>query len=165
MKKAGMAKSISMIMLVAGALFFVSFFPKEKIKKVENLSAKPGSWFSFAKDKEVAETEAWELSFNSTTIAINQGVEAQILEVAFDELTSVPQSGFSADSKKAIPPGSGNGWYKYSMRDHSITPLPGKVIVVKTLSGTYVKVEVLSYYKDLNGDSGYYTFRYAPLED
>ena len=65
----------------------------------------------------------------------------------------------------AIPTGSGNGWYNYS--NTIISPIAGKVFVVKTHDGKYAKFEILSYYKDAPATPDatsvgrYYTFNYA----
>ncbi|MNR49978.1 hypothetical protein D3C85_1694350 [compost metagenome] len=52
------------------------------------------------------------------------------------------------------------------MATHALTPIPGKIIMVKTGSGKHVKLEVLSYYFDEEdyNETGFYTFRYAVLK-
>ena len=134
-----------------------------EVKTYKNLDARETGYFNFATGEAVSADGTWDVSFAHTTIAVKN--TAQIIETGFDELTVAPASGYKADThdKKAIPTGSGNGWYDYSIFRHSITPLPDKVIVIKIADNQYVKVEILSYYKDLKGDSSYYTFRYAFL--
>ena len=48
-----------------------------------------------------------------------------------------------------------------------ITPIPGKILVVRTRDGKYAKIEILSYYKGapanpnpMTDASRYYTFRF-----
>ena len=73
-----------------------------------------------------------------------------------------------ADGAFAVIGGSGNGWYNYAgPPTHAISPIPGRVLVIKTHDGKYAKVELLSYYKDapsvpdLESESRYYTFSYV----
>ena len=137
-----------------------------EIKTYNNLDARETGYFNFSTGKTVSSHDIWDVSFAHTTISVKN--TAQVIEAVFDELTVAPESGFKADNddKKAIPTGSGNGWYDYSFLRHSITPLAKKVILVKTSDNQYVKVEIVSYYKDLHGESSFYTFRYAfiPLQ-
>tara|TARA_Y100000385_G_C12520504_1_gene395184 strand:- start:13 stop:246 length:234 start_codon:yes stop_codon:yes gene_type:complete len=65
----------------------------------------------------------------------------------------------------AIHTGSGNGWYTYTgPPEHLILPIPGKTLVIRTRDLKYAKVEILSYYKDLDdsvaGNARYYNFNY-----
>ncbi len=151
-------------LLLLMPLFLIGNTPKDESKIFKNLNAKETTYFSFASGNVATEKDAWDLSFNHTTIEVKN--EAQLLDKNFDAVENAPKNGYQKDgsNKKAIPTGSGNGWYKYSMFDHSINPLPGKVIIVKTSDNRYVKVEILSYYKDMDGASGYYTFRYQYIE-
>jgi hypothetical protein len=82
---------------------------------------------------------------------------------SFDKVTTAPADGYIEDSAqaKAVPPGTGQGWYLYDMTNHTVNPAPGRIIVIKTASGKYAKVEILNYYKNGDGEPGYYTFRYA----
>ena len=146
----------TMLLLI---LLFVSS-TTSTIKTFKNLNANETTYFSFTKGDVTNDKEAWDILFERTNLGIKNA--AIILDKKFDELTVAPKEGYVVETKdkKSIPSGSGNGWYKYSMSDHSINPLPGKTLVVKTSDNKFVKVEILSYYKDLNGDSGYYTFRY-----
>lgn len=138
--------------------------------------------FSFKTGAVVANTDSattnWDLGFNGTTIIVNSGTSgpgsagAQVLTGIFDEITEAPESGYGTDDKTtvpatyAIPRGSGNGWYNYNPATNVISPIAGRVIVVKTSEGKYAKLEILSYYKDApaapsSGDiDRHYTFRY-----
>lgn len=122
-------------------------------------------------------TTQWDIGFRGTTIILNGGTsgpgtaQAQILTGIFDEVIEAPANGYASDNSPtyAIPTGSGNGWYTASQGPPPtiITPTAGKVIIVKTVTGRYAKVEILSYYKDApasptgNEPARYYTFRYV----
>ncbi len=68
------------------------------------------------------------------------------------------------DVQKAI---SKDVCWSYNPATHLLSPVAGRVIVVKTNDGKYAKVELISYYKDapmvpnpLQDESGYLTFNY-----
>lgn len=83
----------------------------------------------------------------------------------------------NAPASYAITKGSGKGWYTYDGANNLITPTPGRVLVIKTATGKYAKVEILNYYKGgitpLSSatdsvkafDSRYYSFRYTYQAD
>lgn len=124
----------------------------------------------------------WDLGFRGTTIIINGGTSgpgnggAFIYNGVFENLTVIPaDSVFRTDagSNYAITSGSGRGWYNYNAPVNLVTPIPGKVLVIKTANGKYAKVEVLNYYKggvtpsstasdDVKlREQRFYTFRYT----
>src|SRR5690625_1497388 len=133
-------------------------------------------------DSDSAST-GWDLAFSGTTLYTNSGASgpgdggAIVLDQAFEATTVAPSEGYNTDTDTllAIPSGSDNGWYNYSMTTHTITPLPDKTIVMRTADGRhYAKLRVISYYKgnpDLSSDefnnstgehpSRYYTIEYA----
>ncbi|HAS46309.1 MAG TPA: hypothetical protein DCS93_37860 [Microscillaceae bacterium] len=142
----------------------------------------PFIYFSFEKGTTVSASENWDIGFKGTTLIFNSGVSgsgqggAVIKTGTFDELTEAPESTeFRQDtnSEFAVPTGSDNGWYNYSgPPTFLITPIAGRIIMVKTFDGKYAKVEVLSYYKDaptqpnaLSDQSATYTFRYMYQAD
>ena len=102
-------------------------------------------------------SDKWDLGFRGTTIITNSGNSgpgkggAFVLTGLFDELKSVPaDSTFRIDnapSSYAIPAGSNRGWYVYNAPANLITPIPGRVLVVRTATGRFAKVEILNYYK------------------
>ncbi len=124
-------------------------------------------------------TANWDIGFNGTTILVNSGTSgpgtagAQVVTGIFDELANAPTTGYLTDNKTtvpatyAIPKGSGNGWYNYNGATNVISPIAGRIIVVKTSEGKYAKMEILSYYKDSPVSPAstdvdrYYTFRYV----
>ncbi|WP_324679269.1 HmuY family protein [Hymenobacter sp. GOD-10R] len=146
-------------------------------------TAKHFTFYSLADNKEVPYTDSastkWDVAFRSTTILTNGGASgpgqggAQVYTGLFDELKAVPETAFAVDAAatKAIPTGSGQGWYNYNSTTHLVTPIAGKVLVIRTATGKYAKMEVTSYYKDapasptLSTPSGYYSFRYLYQPD
>jgi hypothetical protein len=128
-------------------------------------------------------TTKWDLAFSGTTIRVNNltsgpGIGGAFVYVGtFDALNAVPvDSVFKTDNypiSYAIPKGSGKGWYTYDGINNLLTPTPGRVLVIKTASGKYAKVEVLNYYKGAVTPSAsatdavkineqrYYTFRFT----
>ncbi|WP_316636241.1 HmuY family protein [uncultured Flavobacterium sp.] len=140
--------------------------------------------FSFSQNKVVTDN-SWDVAFRGTTIIVNGGTKigineesertgsgaASIVSGTFASITAFPAaSTFVQDADKvyAIPTGSGKGWYSYNSDTHIISPIAGKVFVVKTHDGKYAKFEILSYYKDApvtpdpaTAVSAYYTFNFA----
>ena len=121
-------------------------------------------------------SSSWDLGFKGTTIVVNGGTSgpgngaAQVVTGTFEDLTIAPESGYTSDSAagNAIPTGSGNGWYNYNGQLNLITPIPGRVLVIRTADGRYAKVRILSYYRgapetpDPTQDtSRYYSFEYV----
>lgn len=124
----------------------------------------------------------WDLGFRGTTIITNSGSSgpgqggAFVWTGLFADLKSIPaDSSFRVDAAPnyAIPVGSGRAWYTYSQAEQLVRPIPGKVLVIRTASGKFAKVEILNYYKGgvtpavTEPDSvkyklqRYYTFRYT----
>ncbi|MCV2484083.1 HmuY family protein [Flavobacterium sp. SH_e] len=152
--------------------------------KASNIDASTTEFtkFSFSENK-VVTTDNWDVAFSKTTILVNGGTKkadaeptrtgsgaVSIVSGTFSSVTLFPEaSTFVQDGTTAyaIPTGSGNGWYSYNATTHIISPIAGKVFVVKTHDGKYAKFEVLSYYKDAPATpsetsvSGYYTFNFA----
>lgn len=127
-------------------------------------------------------TSGWDIGFNSTTIIVNGGTSGPgsaavlVWTGIYSDLSEAPADGYKQDDKNATPPnaiptGSGKGWYNYNDITHVISPIPGRVLVFKTTDGKYVKMELISYYKDAPANPvgtepyRFYTFRYAYQED
>lgn len=158
--------------------------PAVETVKVSNLDASKTEYtkFSFSENK-VVTTDNWDIAFSKTTIIVNGGAKkadtepsrtgsgaVSIVSGTFASVTVYPAvSTFVQDGTAAygIPTGSGNGWYSYNSATHIISPIAGKVFVVKTHDGKYAKFEILSYYKDApavpeaTSVSGIYTFNFA----
>lgn len=132
-------------------------------------------------------TTKWDIGFRGTTIITNSGTGgpgaggAFIFTGTFAELTTIANdSTFRTDNAPAsyaIKTGSGNGWYSYNGATQLITPIPGRILVIRTASGKYAKVEILNYYKggvtpaatasdnDKLTKQRFYTFRYLYQPD
>ncbi len=137
------------------------------------------TFYSLADGKEIAYTDSnttkWDVAFRATTILINGGTSgpgqggAQIYTGLFTDLTTAPTTGYTVDgaTAKAIPTGSGNGWYSYNSTTNVVTPIAGRVLAIRTALGKYAKLEIQSYYQNAPtaptsaNASGYYTFRYV----
>ncbi len=140
-------------------------------------------YFSFEENKLVPSVDGnWDIGFKGLSIIVNSGIsgdgsaEAAIVQGVFEQYNAVPESlelKIDTDTGLAIPTGSGNGWYNYNMTTHLVSPQPGNILIVKTNAGNYVKMEILSYYKDnppmnevdLTTPSAYYTFQYVLQPD
>lgn len=127
-------------------------------------------------------TTKWDLAFNGTKILTNGGTSGAGLGGAFiqvglfDELKTISaDSVFKTDNAPAsfaVTFGSGKGWYTYDPIKNLITPLAGRVLVIRTATGKYAKVEIIAYYKggttldatapdtEKISKQRYYTFRY-----
>ncbi|MES1216497.1 MAG: HmuY family protein [Bacteroidota bacterium] len=132
-------------------------------------------------------TNKWDIAFRGTTIITNSGNSgpanggALVYVGTFDDLKSVPADSTirvdNSPSAYAIRTGSGNGWYSYNGAANLITPIPGRVLVIRTASGKYAKIEIQNYYKGgvtLSASASdeeklskqrYYTFRFIYQPD
>ena len=141
------------------------------------------AFYSFATKSAVAYTDSattkWDLAVRGTDILINGGSSgpgqggAIVKEGLFSEITTAPTTDYKVDAPGAlaITKGSGKGWYNYNNTTHVVTPIAGRVLLIRTATGKYAKVEIVSYYKDAPATpagtepSGYYTFRYVYQPD
>ncbi len=145
------------------------------------------TFFSFKTGALVANADSasakWDIGFNGTTIIVNSstsgpGAAGAIVQTGiFDEITTAPDAGYlldnknSATAKYAILTGSGNGWYNYSPATNIVSPIAGRVLIVRTADSKYAKMEILSYYQDApvaptsTTKDRYYTFRYIYQAD
>ena len=127
-------------------------------------------------------TTKWDVAFVSTKILINGGTSgtgmggAFVYTGLFDDLKTIPADFVfktdNAPASYAITYGSGKGWYTYDQATSLVTPLAGRVLVIRTASGKYAKIEIINYYKggvtlpvtasdaDKLSKQRYYTFRY-----
>ena len=128
----------------------------------------------------------WDIGMRGTTIITNNGTSgpgkggAFVYVGTFDDLASVPaDSTFKVDAAPnfAITAASNRGWYLYTPQTNLVTPLPGRVLVIRTATGKFAKVEILNYYKGgvtpaaTDPDAlkiysqRYYTFKFAYQAD
>lgn len=118
------------------------------------------TFFSIENKALVANTDSasskWDIAFRGTTILVNSGSSgpgnggAFVQVGSYDDLKTIsPDSVFRTDAAPlyAIRSGSNNGWYNYNAPVNLVTPLPGRVMVIRTASGKYAKLEILNYYK------------------
>jgi len=144
------------------------------------------TFYSLEKNSIIANTDSattkWDLAFNGTKILTNSGTSGTGLGGAFvqiglfDDLKTISaDSVFKTDNAPAsyaVTYGSGKGWYTYDPINNLITPLAGRVLVIRTATGKYAKVEIIAYYKggatlpttatdaEKLSKQRYYTFRY-----
>lgn len=156
-------------------------------KTVSNLAAPQTAGAAFIKfsfsENAIVTHDNWDIAFRGTTIIVNGGVKKNedepsrtgsgaisIVKGTLASVTAFPTANtFAPDAATAyaIPTGSNNGWYSYDDVSHIISPIAGKVFVVKTYNGKYAKFEILSYYKDApavpndKSESRNYTFKFV----
>ncbi len=145
------------------------------------------TFYSLESNSVVASSDSnstkWDLAFRGTTILTNGGTSgpglggAFVYNGIFDDVKTVSMdSVFRKDNyptSYAIPTGSNKGWYVYDGVNNLITPIPGRILVIKTAKGNYAKVEIINYYKGGTTPAPtaaddvklktqrFYTFRYA----
>lgn len=123
-------------------------------------------------------TGKWDIAFKSSTIIVNSGISgpgtaaAFVYNGLFSELKEVPNDSIFKQDVSAAELAIGKSWYNYDPAAMILTPKPGKVFVIKTANNKYVKMEILSYYKDSPSNPNafvdqarYYTFRYEYQPD
>ena len=132
-------------------------------------------------------TTKWDIGFRGTTIITNGGNSgpgrggAFIYVGTFSDLAAIPTDSIfrtdNAPTSYAIKTGSGNGWYSYNGATQLITPIPGRILVIRTATGKYAKIEIQNYYKggvtpdatasdnDKLMKQRFYTFRYTYQSD
>ena len=147
--------------------------------------------YSLESNSTIANTDSattkWDIGFRGTTIITNSGNSgpgaggAFIYTGTFGDLAQIPtDSTFRIDNAPtayAIKTGSGNGWYSYNGATNLITPVPGRILAIRTASGKYAKIEIQNYYKggvtpdatasdnDKLMKQRYFTFRYTFQSD
>ncbi len=144
------------------------------------------TFYSLEKNAIVPNTDSastkWDVAFLGTRILTNAGTSGSgmgggfVFTGLFDDLKTISaDSVFKTDNAPtyAITTGSGKGWYTYDPINNIITPLAGRVLVIRTASGKYAKIEISCYYKggttlattatdaDKASKQRYYTFRYS----
>ncbi len=162
------------------------------VTDLNSVSTKNYTLFSFATGATVSNSDStsakWDIGFRGTTIILNSGTSGpgnaagQTVTGIFEEIVEAPVDGYAVDGTTKAVVGSG-GWYTYTGEaatgpKHAILPNAGKVLVLKTADGKFVKVEMISYYlgnpntttatfADLatRPASRYYTFRFTYQPD
>lgn len=105
-------------------------------------------------------TNKWDIGFRATSVIFNSGVSgpgtvsAQLVQGIFEQLNIAPETGYRQDASGnlVVPNVAGQGWYTYTGPTGNpvnvILPTPGKIFMIRTNKGNYVKMEILSYYRD-----------------
>jgi HmuY protein len=150
---------------VSGKIVTVKNLPADKIIGIapsgQPFGAGKYAFFSLETNQWVSNADSatakWDLAFSGTAIRVNNTTGgpgnggAFVDGGTFDALNAVPaDSVFKVDNHPisyAITRGSGKAWYNYDGANNLLTPIPGRVLVVKTAGGKYAKLEILNYYK------------------
>lgn len=150
---------------VTGNITTVRNLPADTIIGVNSIGQPVGSgrysFFSLEKGQWVPNTDSatnrWDLAFAGTTIRVNNqtsgpGLGGAFVQVGtFESLVKIASdSVFRVDNHPvsyAIPRGSGRAWYTYDGPTNLLTPIPGRVLVIRTATGKFAKVEILNYYR------------------
>lgn len=119
----------------------------------------------------------WDIALKGTTIRTNSMISGPgsgagyVAQAPLEQVLTVDTTALAQDSSTAsyaIPTGSGNGWYNYNGATNTITPIPGRTVVIRCADGTsYAKLRLISYYKDAPAtptaadSSAFYTFDYV----
>jgi len=145
------------------------------------------SFFSIESNSSIASVDSnsrkWDIGLRGTTIITNAGTSgpgsggAFVYTGTFDELKTISaDSTFRTDNAPtsyAIPLGSNKGWYVLDFVTNLLSPIPGRVLVIRTANGKYAKVEILNYYKggttppanatdaEKSSKQRFYTFRFT----
>ena len=152
-------------------------------------------YFSFTSNAKVdssqKQTANWDISFAreyNSYVGINSGTDSAsyglggpgqgaMVQVnqAYDQVTTAPSD--DVFNKNGITsagwdPGNGTGWYFYDLNTHIAVPIAGRTFVLRTATGKYAKLQLVSMYKgapavvtDLNWPAPYFTFRYYVQQD
>lgn len=101
-------------------------------------------------------TNNWDVAFRGTTILTNAGTSGPGMGGAYVHVGIFADViSFNADSTirtdaapvYAIKTGSNKGWYVYDGPNNLITPIPGRVLMIKGADGLLYKIEINNYYK------------------
>jgi len=119
-------------------------------------------------------TKQIDIFLNSGTVNPSGLTKGIIVDTTFDLLTTAPaDSNFKIDDISTsgrilpislAPPGN---FFIYDGSSRTINPVAQRTLVIKTRLGNYVKLQILSIYKDqpekptMFSEIGYYSFRYA----
>ena len=138
------------------------------------IPAKHYTFYSLADNKQIAYTDSnstkWDVAFRGTNVLTNGGSSgpgqggAKVHTGTFESLTTAETTGYSVDAVSALATA---GWYSYNATTHVVTPVAGRILAIRTATGKYAKMEVMSYYQNAPAaptsasSSGYYTFRYV----
>jgi hypothetical protein len=128
---------------------------------VDATAADTWQHFSFRLGSVVEPPAAWDLGFRRYAIVAGPGgAIADLGEVDFERVRSVPTDGYRANEGRADPRNPAiAGWYRYGFFSHVLSPKP-RVWAVRTADGRYAKLEMVGYYCP-GSVPGCPTFRYV----
>ena len=150
---------------VSGPITTVRNLPADTIIGFNSIGQPVGSgrysFFSLERGQWVpnadSNTNRWDLAFAGTVIRVNNQTSGPGLGGAFVQtgtfeslLRVSTDSVFRVDNHPvsyAIARGSGRAWYTYDGPTNLLTPIPGRILVVRTATGKFAKVEILNYYR------------------
>lgn len=122
---------------------------------IDATDARRWQFFSFAQRSVVARPDprGWDLAFRRFQVIVNGGAgfagdggALDLGELDFDEVTSVPVSGYIGTTARSDSTNAAIGrWYRYSFTSHLLTPQP-RVYAIRTADGRYAKLEFAGYY-------------------
>ncbi len=136
--------------------------------------------FSFAEGT-VVEGDDWDVAFRSTSIIFNGGMASDtsqpnrtgnaavyLIDGTMEDISLVDESLLLQDeaTSTAIIDDMGiqqMGWCIYDFATNMISPIAGKILVVRTHDNKYAKIEILNFYDATctNVYGGFYTFNYV----
>jgi len=131
-------------------------------------------------DVEAYDSDAWDIAWKRANIRLNGGdsgtggvAKATVPAENLEAVKEAPPDGeFATDDwvdenceliaqQKGTPSNSFGEWYEYDIDTNRLAP-KAEVHVIRTRSGTLVKLEIENYYDEEN-NSAVYTVRWAPL--
>ena len=120
-------------------------------------------------------SDVGDIAFSGTTLLANSahGGGIQVIQTSYSEVENAPESGFEATNAS---------WYIYTgeapnLPKHAVLPNSNATVIIKTPTGKYAKMEIISYYEG-NPDvttaefanymtrpaDGYFSFNYVLQE-
>lgn len=128
--------------------------------------------FDFATGTTTTSDTDWDIAFRGTKILVNGGVSTGLVDEPertgnaaaylgtgeLDDIDAVNTDLLEQDSVNGLVL---SNWYTYAgPPTHEIKPTAGKILVIRTRSGAFAKVEILSYYQDAQPNETYTNFQY-----
>ena len=101
----------------------------------------------------------WDLVIDGVDVRPNgAGI---LIETPFADLTTAPEEGFGDG---AFVSATGKRWYQYDPDSHFIWAVPGLTMVAGLKDGSFVKLEITSYYNLETDEPRWMSFHYARSE-